>query len=44
MASTQSVSKDDPVVSVDWLNAKLKDPNMKVIDSSPLYRSKYFYI
>lgn len=28
--STQSLSINDPVVSVDWLHANLRDPNVKV--------------
>lgn len=28
--STKSVSVNDPVVSVDWLHANLKDPDLKV--------------
>lgn len=28
--STQSLSTNDPVVSVDWLHANLRDPDMKV--------------
>ncbi|XP_043701658.1 thiosulfate/3-mercaptopyruvate sulfurtransferase 1, mitochondrial-like isoform X2 [Telopea speciosissima] len=31
---TESVSTSDPVVSVDWLHANLKDPDMKVLDAS----------
>ncbi|PON38519.1 Rhodanese-like domain containing protein [Parasponia andersonii] len=32
--STKSVSVNDPVVSVDWLHANLKDPDLKVLDAS----------
>jgi len=32
--STQSMSLNEPVVSVDWLHANLKEPDMKVLDSS----------
>ncbi|XWS27556.1 hypothetical protein CRYUN_Cryun26dG0126200 [Craigia yunnanensis] len=32
--STQSLSTSDPVVSVDWLHAKLRGPDMKVLDAS----------
>ncbi|XP_054812431.1 thiosulfate/3-mercaptopyruvate sulfurtransferase 1, mitochondrial-like isoform X2 [Prosopis cineraria] len=33
-SSIQSVSTDEPVVTVDWLYANLKDPNLKVLDAS----------
>ncbi|XP_050107166.1 thiosulfate/3-mercaptopyruvate sulfurtransferase 1, mitochondrial-like isoform X3 [Malus sylvestris] len=32
--STQSVSTNEPVVSVDWLHANLKEPDLKVLDAS----------
>ncbi|XP_058209492.1 uncharacterized protein LOC131322262 isoform X2 [Rhododendron vialii] len=32
--STQSMSSNEPVVSVDWLHANLKEPDMKVLDAS----------
>jgi thiosulfate/3-mercaptopyruvate sulfurtransferase len=32
--STQSLSTNEPVVSVDWLHANLKDPDLKVLDAS----------
>ncbi|XP_057450584.1 thiosulfate/3-mercaptopyruvate sulfurtransferase 2-like [Lotus japonicus] len=32
--STQSVSTNEPVVSVDWLYDNLKEPDMKVLDAS----------
>ncbi|XWS65279.1 hypothetical protein CRYUN_Cryun05aG0079900 [Craigia yunnanensis] len=32
--STQSLSSSDPVVSVDWLHANLREPGMKVLDAS----------
>ncbi|KAF7142968.1 hypothetical protein RHSIM_Rhsim05G0210500 [Rhododendron simsii] len=32
--STQSMSSNEPVVSVDWLHANLKEPVMKVLDAS----------
>ncbi|KAI4333296.1 hypothetical protein L6164_018126 [Bauhinia variegata] len=32
--STQSISTNEPVVSVDWLHANLKDPDLKVLDAS----------
>ncbi|RXH98566.1 hypothetical protein DVH24_010891 [Malus domestica] len=32
--STQSVSTKEPVVSVDWLHANLKEPDLKVLDAS----------
>ncbi|XP_025887584.1 mercaptopyruvate sulfurtransferase-like protein isoform X3 [Solanum lycopersicum] len=32
--STQSVSSNEPVVSVDWLHANLKQPHIKVLDAS----------
>ncbi|XP_062115737.1 thiosulfate/3-mercaptopyruvate sulfurtransferase 1, mitochondrial isoform X2 [Humulus lupulus] len=32
--STKYVSVNDPVVSVDWLRANIKDPNLKVLDAS----------
>ncbi|KAF7824369.1 thiosulfate/3-mercaptopyruvate sulfurtransferase 1, mitochondrial-like [Senna tora] len=32
--STQSVYTNEPVVSVDWLYAHLKEPDMKVLDAS----------
>lgn len=32
--STQSVSTSEPVVSVDWLHANLKEPDLKVLDAS----------
>ncbi|XP_042479338.1 thiosulfate/3-mercaptopyruvate sulfurtransferase 1, mitochondrial-like isoform X2 [Macadamia integrifolia] len=31
---TESVSPSDPVVSVDWLHANLRDPDIKVLDAS----------
>ncbi|XP_042520147.1 thiosulfate/3-mercaptopyruvate sulfurtransferase 1, mitochondrial-like [Macadamia integrifolia] len=31
---TESVSTKDPVVSVDWLHANLKEPDVKVLDAS----------
>uniref|UniRef100_A0A5B6YS79 Sulfurtransferase n=1 Tax=Davidia involucrata TaxID=16924 RepID=A0A5B6YS79_DAVIN len=32
--STQSISTNEPVVSVDWLHANLREPEMKVLDAS----------
>ncbi|GLT56625.1 hypothetical protein SLA2020_296550 [Shorea laevis] len=32
--STQSLSPNDPVVSVDWLYSNLREPDMKVLDAS----------
>ncbi|KAL6206105.1 hypothetical protein ACLB2K_023354 [Fragaria x ananassa] len=32
--STQSASTNEPVVSVDWLHANLKEPDLKVVDAS----------
>ncbi|KAK6228967.1 Rhodanese-like domain - like 7 [Theobroma cacao] len=32
--STQSLSTNDTVVSVDWLHANLREPDMKVLDAS----------
>ncbi|KAI4323227.1 hypothetical protein L6164_022850 [Bauhinia variegata] len=32
--STQSISTNEPVVSVDWLHANLKQPDLKVLDAS----------
>ncbi|KAE8679215.1 Thiosulfate/3-mercaptopyruvate sulfurtransferase 1 [Hibiscus syriacus] len=32
--STQSLSTDDPVISVDWLHANLREPDLKVLDAS----------
>ncbi|KAK4715107.1 hypothetical protein R3W88_021014 [Solanum pinnatisectum] len=32
--STQSVSSNEPVVSVDWLHANFKEPDIKVLDAS----------
>ncbi|KAG6775556.1 hypothetical protein POTOM_019033 [Populus tomentosa] len=32
--STQSLSMNEPVVSVDWLHANLREPNLKVLDAS----------
>ncbi|KAL7593170.1 thiosulfate/3-mercaptopyruvate sulfurtransferase 1, mitochondrial isoform X1 [Lactuca sativa] len=32
--STQSMSTSEPVVSVDWLHANLREPDMKVLDAS----------
>ncbi|KAF5730832.1 thiosulfate/3-mercaptopyruvate sulfurtransferase 1 mitochondrial isoform X1 [Tripterygium wilfordii] len=32
--STQSVSTIEPVVSVDWLHANLREPDIKVLDAS----------
>lgn len=32
--STQSVSSNEPVVSVDWLHSNLKQPHIKVLDAS----------
>ncbi|XP_012087371.1 thiosulfate/3-mercaptopyruvate sulfurtransferase 1, mitochondrial isoform X2 [Jatropha curcas] len=32
--STQSLSTNEPVVSVDWLHANLREPDMKVLDAS----------
>uniref|UniRef100_A0A6M2ERR2 Sulfurtransferase n=1 Tax=Populus davidiana TaxID=266767 RepID=A0A6M2ERR2_9ROSI len=32
--STQSLSLNEPVVSVDWLHANLREPDMKVLDAS----------
>lgn len=32
--STQSLSTNEPVVSVDWLHANLKGPDLKVLDAS----------
>ncbi|XP_059443073.1 thiosulfate/3-mercaptopyruvate sulfurtransferase 2-like [Corylus avellana] len=32
--STQSLSTNEPVVSVDWLLANLKEPDLKVLDAS----------
>ncbi|OWM81075.1 thiosulfate/3-mercaptopyruvate sulfurtransferase 1, mitochondrial-like [Punica granatum] len=32
--STQSVSPSEPVVSVDWLHANLREPDLKVLDAS----------
>ncbi|XWS10360.1 hypothetical protein CRYUN_Cryun39dG0070600 [Craigia yunnanensis] len=32
--STQSLSTNDPVISVDWLHANLREPDLKVLDSS----------
>ena len=31
--STQSISTNEPVVSVDWLHANLKEPDLKVPES-----------
>nr|TKS12478.1 thiosulfate sulfurtransferase family protein [Populus alba] len=31
---TQSLSMNEPVVSVDWLHANLREPNLKVLDAS----------
>ncbi|KAI9086981.1 hypothetical protein K1719_031142 [Acacia pycnantha] len=33
-SSTQPVSTDEPVVTVDWLYANLNDPDLKVLDAS----------
>ncbi|KAK4253515.1 hypothetical protein QN277_010177 [Acacia crassicarpa] len=33
-SSTQPVSTDEPVVTVDWLYASLNDPDLKVLDAS----------
>lgn len=33
-SSVQSMSTSEPVVSVDWLHANLRDPDMKVLDAS----------
>ncbi|KAK6123876.1 hypothetical protein DH2020_042367 [Rehmannia glutinosa] len=32
--SMQSLSTDEPVVSVDWLHANLREPDVKVLDAS----------
>ncbi|KAJ6419656.1 hypothetical protein OIU84_029721, partial [Salix udensis] len=32
--STQSLSLNEPVVSVDWLHANLQEPDLKVLDAS----------
>ncbi|XP_071723277.1 thiosulfate/3-mercaptopyruvate sulfurtransferase 2-like [Rutidosis leptorrhynchoides] len=32
--STQALSTNEPVVSVDWLHANLKEPDVKVLDAS----------
>ncbi|XP_071697068.1 thiosulfate/3-mercaptopyruvate sulfurtransferase 1, mitochondrial-like isoform X2 [Rutidosis leptorrhynchoides] len=32
--STQSMSTGEPVVSVDWLHANLREPDLKVLDAS----------
>ncbi|CAK7355428.1 unnamed protein product [Dovyalis caffra] len=32
--STQSLSTNEPVVSVDWLHANLREPDMKLLDAS----------
>ncbi|PSS05562.1 Thiosulfate/3-mercaptopyruvate sulfurtransferase, partial [Actinidia chinensis var. chinensis] len=32
--STQSMSTNEPVVSVDWLHANLREPDMKLLDAS----------
>ncbi|OMO84835.1 hypothetical protein CCACVL1_10634 [Corchorus capsularis] len=32
--SLQSLSTNDPVVSVDWLHSNLKEPDLKVLDAS----------
>ncbi|KAB5547984.1 hypothetical protein DKX38_011390 [Salix brachista] len=32
--STQSLSLNEPVVSVDWLHANLREPDLKVLDAS----------
>ncbi|CAA0836572.1 Thiosulfate/3-mercaptopyruvate sulfurtransferase 1- mitochondrial [Striga hermonthica] len=32
--STQSLSTNEPVVSVDWLHANLREPDVKVLDAS----------
>lgn len=32
--STQSLSASEPVVSVDWLHANLREPDIKVLDAS----------
>ncbi|XP_065619537.1 thiosulfate/3-mercaptopyruvate sulfurtransferase 1, mitochondrial isoform X2 [Quercus suber] len=32
--STQTLSTNEPVVSVDWLHANLKEPDLKVLDAS----------
>ncbi|XP_021651115.1 thiosulfate/3-mercaptopyruvate sulfurtransferase 1, mitochondrial isoform X2 [Hevea brasiliensis] len=32
--STRSLSTNEPVVSVDWLHANLREPDMKVLDAS----------
>ncbi|XP_052178411.1 thiosulfate/3-mercaptopyruvate sulfurtransferase 1, mitochondrial isoform X2 [Diospyros lotus] len=32
--STQSISTNEPVVSVEWLHANLREPDMKVLDAS----------
>ncbi|KAJ4829872.1 siderophore-iron transporter Str1 [Turnera subulata] len=32
--STQTLSTNEPVVSVDWLHANLREPDMKVLDAS----------
>ncbi|XP_059661871.1 thiosulfate/3-mercaptopyruvate sulfurtransferase 1, mitochondrial-like [Cornus florida] len=32
--STQSISTNEPVVSVDWLHANLREPDIKVLDAS----------
>ncbi|XP_058105422.1 thiosulfate/3-mercaptopyruvate sulfurtransferase 1, mitochondrial-like [Magnolia sinica] len=32
--SIQSMASSEPVVSVDWLHANLRDPNVKVLDAS----------
>ncbi|OVA15862.1 Rhodanese-like domain [Macleaya cordata] len=32
--ATQSVSTNEPVVSVDWLHANLREPDVKVLDAS----------
>ncbi|RVW24022.1 Thiosulfate/3-mercaptopyruvate sulfurtransferase 1, mitochondrial [Vitis vinifera] len=32
--STQSVSPNEPVVSVDWLHANIREPDLKVLDAS----------
>jgi len=33
--STSSVSTSEPVVSVDWLHANLREPDLKVTALSP---------
>lgn len=32
--ATQSVSTNEPVVSIDWLHANLREPDVKVLDAS----------